>query len=167
MTADDDGEADHETHAADADRADPADGPDVDRPASTPLPRRPPYQLVLILLIGAVFGAVATLTWTASPSSRTVTGTVAAIDDTGSAILLAGVDDLEDVGLGIVGVTWRTAGSDGEAGEWVRATSDAGFPTCLTPDDVGRAVRVGLVTDPGGADRPPSTAVAWLECGPR
>ena len=49
-------------------------------------------------------------------------------------------------------------------GEWRRTASEEGHPTCLSPDDAGRAMTLGLVSDPGGSDRPASEVVAWLEC---
>lgn len=123
--------------------------------------RRPPLRIVALLVLGAVFGALGVITWSVEPSARSVSGTVGAIDQTGSALLLAEPEELAETGLGLVGVLWRDAG-----GEWRRSVSDDGFPTCLTPDDVGRQVTIGLVTDPGGVDRPPSEVVAWIECGP-
>ncbi len=132
------------------------------------MPRRPRLTTVLLLVLGAVFGAVGTLTWQVAPSARSVTGVLGAIDDSGSALLLAEPPDLADVGFGIVGVLWREAATaDRPAGEWQRSVSDDGFPTCLAPGDEGRTVRLGIVTEPGGADRPSSQVVAWLECGPR
>ena len=123
------------------------------------LTRRPGLRAVLLLVIGAVFGAVATLTWTVAPSGRTVTAVVAAVDPTGSAIAVSEPADLADTGLGLVGVLWR----DGE-GEWQRSLSEEGYPTCVGPDDVDTMVRLGLVTEPGGPDRPAVEVVAWLEC---
>lgn len=114
-----------------------------------------------MIAIGAVFGAVTTLAWSAGPSSRVVEGVVGAIDDTGSAIQLSEPAEESDVGYGIVGIQWRDA-ADG--GPWQRQVAEDGFPTCLDPADVDRPVRLGLVTDPGGTDRPPSEVVAWLEC---
>jgi hypothetical protein len=131
------------------------------------LTRRPGLTTVMALVIGAVFGAVGTLTWQVQPTGRAVTGTVAAIDGTGSAIALAEPAELAGTGFGVVGTLWRQVGPDGApAGEWVRTLSDSGFPTCLRPGDEGREVTLGLVTAPGGADRPASEVVAWLECGP-
>ena len=121
-----------------------------------------------MLLIGAVFGSTSTLAWRVGPSARTVTGTVSDIDPAASAIVLrdaegpGDVAGLADVGLGIVGVLW----SDG-AGEWRRGLSPQGHPTCLSPEDVGRVVDVGLVTDPGGLGRPSSEVIAWLRCAGR
>lgn len=125
------------------------------------LPRRPGLAALAPLVIGALFGAVATLTWDVHPTGRTIAGVLGAIDPTGSAITLSSPAELEDVGLGVVGVLWR----EGPAGEWQRRLSDTGHPTCLEPGDVGQPVRLGLVTDPGGPGRPPSEVVAWVECG--
>lgn len=119
------------------------------------------------LAIGAVFGALGTLSWQAHPSARVVAGQVAAIDDTASAIALTGPDDLADVGFGVVGVLWRDPEGPVGGRGWQRTLSPDGHPTCLTPDDEGREVQLGLVTDPGGVGRPASEVVAWLECGPR
>lgn len=145
-------------------RADDHDGHDHAVPSGPPpgLPRRPPLQTVLLLVIGAVFGAVGTLTWSVEPSARSVEGVIAQVDTTGSAMLLSEPDELSGTGLGLVGVLWR----EGD-GEWRRQLSAEGFPSCVRPDDVGRDVLIGLVTDPGGADRPPAEVVAWLQCPPR
>lgn len=116
-------------------------------------------------LIGAVFGTVATLTWDVRPDSRVVEGVVAAIDDRAVVIRLSEPAELSDRGFGIVGALWREAVPDGVVpGEWRRTASDEGDPTCLSPDDAGRTVTLGLVSDPGGSGRPVSEVVAWLEC---
>lgn len=129
-------------------------------PAAPELPpRRPPWRSVALILIGAVFGAVGTLTWSAGPTTRTVEAPVAAVEESGIAMLLEEPADLADTGLGLVGVLWR----EGE-GEWTRGLSADGHPTCVAPGDEGRTVRVGLVTVPAASDRPPSLSVAWLEC---
>ena len=112
-----------------------------------------------LILIGAVFGAVGTLTWSAGPTTRTVEAPVAAVEESGIAMLLEEPADLADTGRGLVGVLWR----EGE-GEWTRGLSADGHPTCVAPGDEGRTVRVGLVTVPAASDRPPSLSVAWLEC---
>jgi len=138
---------------------DPHDAHDHDAWPPEGLRRRPALRTVLLLVIGAVFGAVATLTWTVAPSGRTVTAVVAAVDQTGSAIAVSAPEDLVDTGLGLVGVLWR----DGE-GAWQRTISADGYPTCVQPGDVDTTVRLGLVTEPGGPDRPPVEVVAWLEC---
>ncbi len=131
------------------------------------MPRRPGLRTVMALVLGAVFGAVGTLTWQVHPSARTITGIVGAIDDSGSAVLLSEPAEMTTVGLGVVGVLWRDSGTDTvPPGDWQRTLAADGFPTCLAPGDVGRSVTLGLVTDPGGSDRPPSQVVAWLECGP-
>lgn len=115
---------------------------------------------MVLLAVGAIFGALSTLTWNVGPSGRVVAGSVADIDPTGSAILLAEPEDLADIGLGIVGVLW----SQGDSGEWQRSLSADGFPTCLSPEDRGSRVEIGLVRDPGGLGRPASEVVAWLRC---
>ncbi len=115
-----------------------------------------------MLVIGAVFGAVATLTWTAGPSVRVVEGTVGEVEGTGVAMRLSEPADLADTGLGLVGILWR----EGDAA-WTRGLSDAGFPSCIRPGDEGLEVLLGLVLDPGGGDRPPSEVVAWVQCPPR
>jgi hypothetical protein len=126
--------------------------------------RRPSMATIALLLIGALLGAGSTLAWTVRPTARVVTGVVGAIDDRATAILLDEPADLREVGLGITGVMWRDRSDAGPDDGWQRTLSATGNPTCLTPDDVGATVRLGLVTDPGGADRPPSEVIAWLEC---
>lgn len=133
--------------------------PTPDRVPGPGLPRRPGVRVILLLVIGALFGAFGVLSWSVEPSSRVVEGVVGAIDPTGSAIQLADPAELADRGFGVVGVLWREG-----AGEWQRSVSADGFPTCLSPDDVGRPVLLGLVTDPGGVGRPPSEVVAWVQC---
>lgn len=130
--------------------------------STSPRARRPSLQVVLLLVIGALFGAFGVITWQVRPTARTVDGVVGTIDPTGSALVLSEPEELDDVGFGLVGVLWK----EGE-GEWQRTLSDDGHPTCLAPGDEGRDVLLGLVTDPGGVDRPASEVVAWLQCPPR
>ena len=124
------------------------------RPRRLPAPRT-----FLLLLLGAVFGAAMTLTWTTGPSSRVVAAVVAEVDPSGSAMLVSEPEDLRGVGLGLVGILWQ----DGD-GEWQRTLAADGFPTCVSPDDVGQAVELGLVADPGGLGRPATEVVGWLRC---
>ncbi|WP_370326304.1 hypothetical protein [Euzebya sp.] len=159
----------------------------ISDPGADAQPRRlrrlPPWQPVALLAIGAVFGALTTLTWDqpgstdepvpaessaeAAVTTRVVEGVVGAIDDTGSAIQLSEPAAESEIGYGIVGVLWRDTADgdgDGEDAPWQRAVADDGYPTCLDPGDVGRDVALGLVREPGSEDRPASEVVAWLEC---
>jgi hypothetical protein len=129
-------------------------------------------SVVGLLLIGAIMGTLGTLSWTQRPSTRVVTGVVVAIDDTGAAIRVAAAGDLSrDLfggrGIGVVGVLWREAVPEEEpVQQWRRTASDSGHPTCLSPEQIPRGVTLGMVTDPGGAGRPATEVVAWLECAP-
>lgn len=135
--------------------------PEARRPGLRGLRRRPRLQSILLVLIGAVTGAVGVLTWEVEPSAQVVVGTVGVVDPTASAIVLSEPAALADRGLGIVGVLWREGDED-----WRRRIAEDGSPTCVGPSDVGQRVRLGLVTDPGGPGRPASEVVAWLECLP-
>ncbi len=129
--------------------------------ATPPGRRRPPLQAILLLVIGAVFGSLGTLTWTAGPDVRVVDAVVEEVDPLGDAVLLAAPSDLAGQAFGVIGAHWRV----GE-GPWQRGRTPDGWPTCVEPGGRDLEVTLGLVEVEGGGGRPDITTVAWLECRP-